>query len=138
MAYSKFGKIFSSLINEYFNFLIRLLFYFFTCILIAKIVFNFIPLVERYIKFKIFRNRKIKKLKELTTEEKEILRSYLEENTRCVHFDIRNGVVNELVRFGILYRSSNLSDPYTACDFAFNIDPFVFNFLKENRSLIEN
>jgi len=73
-------------------------------------------------------------LKDLTPEEKEILRNYIEKNTRSQYLDAVDGVTARLEGAGIIYRAANLSHAYT--DFAYNIQPWAWEHLRENPHLL--
>lgn len=70
----------------------------------------------------------------LTAEEKQILRGYLEGATRTQYLSIQSGVVQGLVHDHIIYRSANLSTYGTL--FAYNIQPWAWNYLNEHRDLL--
>jgi uncharacterized membrane protein len=75
-----------------------------------------------------------KRLNILTTEEKNILREYIEGQTRTVNLSIQSGVVNGLEHDKIIYRSANVSSFFT--NFAYNIQPWAWNYLNQHRDLL--
>lgn len=68
-----------------------------------------------------------KRLHNLTPEEKEILCSYIEENTKTQELNIFSGVVVGLNDAGIIYY---------AVDEKFNIRDWAWNYLKKNKHLL--
>lgn len=78
-----------------------------------------------------------KRLHRLTVEEKQILRQYVNGQTRSVHLSINSGVVSGLVSEGIIYRSSDLSNPhYGRTAFAYNIQPWAWDYLNKHGDLL--
>jgi superinfection exclusion protein B len=75
-------------------------------------------------------------LKQLTNDEKAILKPYIEENIRAKFFDMQNGTVGGLASKNILYRSSNLGNP-GSYSFAYNIQDIAFNILKKKPSYLQ-
>lgn len=84
------------------------------------------------IRFKAFTYRH--RLKDLTPEEKEILKLYIDGNTRSQEFSIMNGTIQGLVADKILYRSTNLGKDIF---FSFNIKSWAWRYLKKNRNILE-
>ena len=104
----------------------------FTFYLLSFILYEYL---RGYLNQQIIIKRVKKRLKNLTTDEKDALRPYVEENKRTDHFNMASGVANGLESKQILYRSSNLSDlgPY----FPYNIQDYAFDYLKRNTHLLE-
>ena len=75
-------------------------------------------------------------LKSLSGKEKEILRSYINENTKTRYFNMSDGVINGLVTQDILSLPSRLSR--RGYVFAYNIKPWAWEYLKENKHLLED
>jgi len=73
-------------------------------------------------------------LKNLTPQEKEILKRYIDNNTQTCYFDIRNGIVGGLTQKGILIQSTNFGTPRK---FAYNIQPWAYEYLKKYPKLLE-
>ena len=98
------------------------------------IKFIFEKIRKKYITFK---QRKwwVKRLRDLTPEEKEILSYYIKNNTRTQSLDFSNGVVKELEFYKIIYRASQLSRGFTVFDY--NIQPWIWNYLKKHKELLE-
>jgi hypothetical protein len=100
-----------------------------------------------WFKEKYKHQRMIKHYKEwfthLTPIQKEILRSFIKSNTRSMSLDFKDGTVNELMNAGIIYLPTNISifknNPRVDDDgmyTAYNIQPWVFKYLKEHPELL--
>ena len=76
-----------------------------------------------------------KALHNLSQAEKEVLSKYIDEDTPTQYFTIQNGVINELVAKGILYRPSIAG--YGSGRFAYNIQPWAWNYLREHPELLK-
>jgi len=74
-------------------------------------------------------------LSSLTAEEKQILNGYIGPGVRTQKLNIQDGNVRALEQEKLIYRASNLGDLYTG--FSFNIQPWVWEYLNENRGLLE-
>jgi len=85
------------------------------------------------IRFKAFTYRS--RFKDLTPEEKDILKSYIENEVRSQKFNIMNGTIQGLVADDILFRSTSLGtgDGY----FSFKIQPWAWRYLKKNKHILE-
>jgi len=68
------------------------------------------------------------RLRNLTREEKVILRGYYVEETRTQYLDINDGVVAGLVSAGIIYRATTMSSHFTK--FAYNITDTAWDFIQ--------
>ena len=90
----------------------------------------------KFDRYRFFRARQ-KRLNFLTPEEKQILRSYIEGETRTLYLSIQSGVVKGLVHEDIIYRSSNVnSAEYGFLAFAYNIQSWAWDYLNEHRDLL--
>tara|TARA_R110002124_G_C8913628_1_gene510701 strand:- start:154 stop:558 length:405 start_codon:yes stop_codon:yes gene_type:complete len=98
--------------------------------LIAKIGFLLGGFLSIWLKTFQFKNR----LKDLTKEEKEILISYLDNDTRSRRFNMTHGVVQGLVHEKILYQSTIMASGISQ---SYNIQPWAWKYLKKNRNLLE-
>ena len=104
---------------------------------IAIIIANIIGFGTRKYNNYRFRRAGAKRLNRLTIEEKNILRGYIEGQTRSVDLEINSGVVKGLVAEGIIFRASSLSNPYAGLfAFAHNIQPWAWDYLNEHRDLL--
>ncbi len=86
------------------------------------------------VKFKI--SEREVRLKNLTYEEKIILSFYIDYQTRTQRLPYSNGVVNELIYYKILYRSSNIIN----MDFkiSYNIQPWAWDYLNKHPELLQD
>lgn len=85
-----------------------------------------------------FRTKKtmIKKLKTLSGYQKEIIISLLDSGKRSISLPVNNGEVNELSRYYIIYRTSNLSTGHVFFDYC--LQPLAEEVLKKNRHLLND
>ncbi len=90
-------------------------------------------LAQRYNNYLFLRAGK-KQLNLLTVEEKQILRGYIEGQTRTMHLHIQSGIVNGLVAEKIIYRASSIGA--TGFAFAYNIQPWAWKYLNKHRDLL--
>jgi hypothetical protein len=74
-----------------------------------------------------------RRLQNLTPADKEVLRAYVEGDTRTRYFTINNGVVKGLEHEGVLYRASNLGRGST---FPYNLQPWAWEHLKAHPELL--
>lgn len=79
-----------------------------------------------------------KKLKNLTPEEKEILRYYINNNTRSQDLNIQNGVVSKLLSDGFIYLASQVSYGGMRGSFTFpvNINDLVWAYIHKNPEVL--
>lgn len=82
-----------------------------------------------------FLRKRRKRLHSLTDEEKSILSGYISNNTRSQDFECTNGVVLGLEMEKIIFRVSSLSSYFT--NFPYNIQPWAWEYLKENPELLK-
>lgn len=68
--------------------------------------------------------------------EKEVLARYIADDTTTIAFEMRDGIVNGLVAKGILYRSSQGSNPMSY-DFDTNIQTWVWEFIKNHPEFLQ-
>lgn len=76
-----------------------------------------------------------RRLHELTRSEKNLLKQYLTRETRTLVLDPSSSATSALLLDEIIYRAAELDDK--ALGLAFNIQPWVWSFLKDRRSLLE-
>jgi hypothetical protein len=92
--------------------------------------------VGKYNDYRLLRAGK-KRLHRLTIEEKQILRGYVEGQTRSMNLNVSSGIVNGLVGESIIYRASNLSNPMAGfMAFSYNIQPWAWDYLNKHRDLL--
>ena len=75
------------------------------------------------------------RLQQLTPTEKEILRGFVFYNTRSQYLDFQNGDVKGLERERIIVMASNTGN--LPQGFAYNIQPWAWEYLNENPQLLE-
>lgn len=76
-----------------------------------------------------FRNKRI--LANLSKDEKELLREYINNDTKTRTFSIQNGTAMGLKAYNVLYMSSNITRGRSLM-FPFNIETWAWEMLKEN------
>lgn len=92
--------------------------------------------IEKTHNYFFLRTRK-KRLALLTVEEKQILGSYIEGETRTLYLSAQSGVVKGLVHEHIIYMSSSVNRPeFGALTFAHNIQPWAWEYLNNHRDLL--
>jgi hypothetical protein len=74
------------------------------------------------------------RLHHLSEPEKEILRCYIEDQTRTQYLPMSDGVVGGLVVERILFRASSLGQSFDY--FAYNIQPWAWDYLNKHRKLL--
>lgn len=72
----------------------------------------------------------IKRLRDLTEEEKSVLRPYIIEGRRTRNLSPMSGVVAELEHNNILYRSRNIG---TIASLPYNIQPWAYDYLRAHQ-----
>jgi hypothetical protein len=78
-----------------------------------------------------------KRLSVLTTQEKNVLRRYIEGETRSQYLDIGSPLVQGLAAEGIIYRATSMSSPMHGFGaFGFNIQPWAWEHLNKHRDLL--
>ena len=70
-------------------------------------------------------------LANLSKDEKELLREYIDNDTKTRNFSIRNGIAMGLKSYNVLYISSNITRGLKLM-FPFNIQPWAWEMLKKN------
>ncbi|MFW6026358.1 MAG: super-infection exclusion protein B [Candidatus Woesearchaeota archaeon] len=98
------------------------------------IIFFYNKFRKRVIEYINFRRGK-KRLNNLAINEKEILQEYLRRDSRTQKLDESNGTVKELEKLGIIYSSADYGD--FIYGFSYNLQPWVWNYLKNNLELID-
>ena len=74
------------------------------------------------------------RLHNLTFEEKKLLQGYVQRGTRTRRWNLGSGVVNGLVRMGILFRSSQVG--YLVGGVPYEINDWALEYLKAHQELI--
>jgi hypothetical protein len=111
-------------------------------LLFILVTISLIAAIVGVIKFKIqgycFKRSSQKRLLLLTTDEKNVLRRYIEGETRSLYLDIGSPLVQGLVDEKIIYRSTNISSPMHGFGaFGFNIQPWAWEYLNDHRDLLK-
>ena len=79
---------------------------------------------------------RIEQLQNLTPQEKAVLRDYIDKDSKSQELDAIDGVTVSLKQSQIIYQAANLSKWDT--HFAFNIQPWAWNYLKKNRDVLDD
>lgn len=90
--------------------------------------------IYAYVSNRFWLRSKVKRLHDLTPQEKQILRFFLVHNTRSCLLNIADGVVSGLVADKIIYRSANISRGGT--EFSHNIQPWAWDYLRKKPNLL--
>lgn len=77
-----------------------------------------------------------KDAKNLTDEEKEILRYFIENKTRSANLSLKNGVVLGLEQRKIIIRLGILGTDAISMSFPFNIQPWAWEYFNKNPDLL--
>lgn len=77
-----------------------------------------------------------KNAKNLTEEDKETLRLYIDHQTRSQYFSIHNGKILGLEKRGFIFRISDIGVPGYEMKFPFHIQPWAWEYLNENPNLL--
>ena len=88
-----------------------------------------------YVSNRLWLRRKAKRMHDLTPQERQILKSFLENNTRSCTLNNASGVVGGLVAEEIIYRSSSMGQ--FGAYFSYNIQPWAWDYLRKNPHLID-
>ena len=75
-----------------------------------------------------------KRLHRLSPEEKQLLRTYIERQTRSLNLDVTSGIVNGLEQETIIYQASSIG--HLMSGFAYNIQPWAWDYLNEHPRLL--
>ena len=75
-------------------------------------------------------------LRNLSADERQVLRGYLESDSKTQYLDIRDGVAGGLLAAGVIYRSTNVATPNSFA-FGYNIQPWAWGRLKKYPQLLE-
>jgi len=79
-----------------------------------------------------------KRLKNLTPDEKDILKGFIDQNTRTQNLSVGDGVVMGLTHEAIIYRSAPIGSPAPGTAyFDYNIQPWAWKFLQKNADLLD-
>nr|DAL55178.1 MAG TPA_asm: Super-infection exclusion protein B [Caudoviricetes sp.] len=124
----------NELINEYRTY-IGLAFIcdlFFILVDVLSLLMKYLRALKKYYSITFIGKRKIK---QLTPEEKSILRYYIQEQTRTQTLPFNDGVVAELSNLAIIYRASSLS--LGGVEFDYNLNDWAWKYLNKNKDLLK-
>lgn len=108
------------------------------CIIYTLLYFIAKPVTYYFEQYKL--KRKVKHIKEtiknqLTRDEKDLLKKYIDQDTRSLNLNYADGTVSHLANLGIIYRASQVSRMHTYFDYA--IQDFALDYLKKNPHLLD-
>jgi predicted transcriptional regulator len=83
-----------------------------------------------------YKNR-LKYLYQLTSEEKKLLKSFIDGNTKTRQLSIMSGVVKGLEYAGVIYRSTEMGCASGAA-FDYNMQPWAWHYLNDNREILND
>jgi hypothetical protein len=107
-------------------------------LLAVHIFFGGAPYAKSKLKNWSWRKATREYLTELTNQEKEFLRYYINEGQNTRYASIHDGVANGLVAKSIVYRASNFSvGGVPGNKFAFNLQHYARTYLNNNRGLLD-
>jgi Super-infection exclusion protein B len=92
--------------------------------------------LQRYFEKRRNRRQKQKRLHNLSLEEQAVLQKYIRNQTRTQILALEDGVVQGLVRVGILYRSSTVGYQGRQMMFAHNMDDWAWDYLNKHPNLV--
>lgn len=75
-----------------------------------------------------------RRLHDLTPDERQVLRAYIENDTRTQYLDLQDGVAQGLAQARIIYRASTLG---TLTSFAYNMQPWAWDYLRAHPELLD-
>jgi hypothetical protein len=108
-------------------------------ILLAATLPTPIHCLARHFINKFRANRELKRwqarLHDLSREEKDVLRHYVQNDTRTHTLDATDGIAVALESAKIIYRASNMAQEYT--DFAYVIQQWALDYLRKNPGLLK-
>jgi hypothetical protein len=104
---------------------------FFTIYLLSFLTYEYL---REHLSQWIIINRVKKRLRNLTKDEKEALRPFIEENKRTQQFSLSDGIAGGLEAKEILYRSSTLGS--FRDEFPYNIQDHAFEYLSTHKYLV--
>lgn len=106
-----------------------------TVLLLTRVLRGVTAPLRAWMRKKLFIRRKSRYLHDLTPEEKEVLRGFIENDTKTRSLSMMDGNVTGLANHDVIYRSSSLG--HMGGYFAYNIQPWAWEYLRENPELLE-
>ena len=76
------------------------------------------------------------RLRDLTEDEKAVLRGYIENNSRTRNLEMNDGVTSSLVSAGIIYQASKVSRGLLW--FPYNVQQWSWDYLRENPDVLKD
>ena len=76
-----------------------------------------------------------KRLHDLTDDEKQVLKGYIDDNSRTQNLKLNDGVISGLALASVIYRASQLSVGSTF--FPYNIEPWAWDYLRKHPELLD-
>jgi hypothetical protein len=129
---TKFG--FLNFRNDY-RLAIGLVFLLTVSFILSNVVNFFRGKIKDYWCVRAYKNYIISYLKELTPPEKAVLKKFIFNDTQSQNLDIMSGVTKGLEAKKIIVRAANVGSLFGG--FAFNIQPLAYEYLKDNKHLLE-
>lgn len=99
-------------------------------LIVIYVCLFFIRSIQRHWYRKKGHQKTIKRLNDLTEDEKQILRYFLHHDTRATMLKYDDGVVQGLAHSGIIYQSSSMGDVFEG--FPYNITDWTWDYLRAN------
>ena len=105
-------------------------------ILFSHFLFKAFPILSNYAKNIRSTYSQRKRLRQLTEDEKQLLKKYIDSNTRVRPVSIYSGIATDLSRSGILYRSTQSVQPaHHTCDYT--LSGWAYKYLKRKEYLLK-
>lgn len=101
--------------------------------LITRLINSALDPVKTAIRERRSLNRRRERLRSLTPEERDVLRPYIQNDTRTQYLKLESGIVSGLQSVGIIYRSANIGN---LGGWAYNIQPWAWDYLKEHPEFV--
>lgn len=102
-------------------------------LLLTHSLVSIFKFIKYQIQKRIWIGKGKRRLHQLTTDEKSLLRSYIVDNTRTQYLSLISGIVNTLENEFIIYRASEMGRLHT---FAYNIHHWAWRYLRRHPNLI--
>lgn len=120
------------------NYIIILSLVFIVCVgfHISAILQKLLKYTGRKVSIKYSKYQTVKYIRKLTGDEKQVLRTYINEQTQTLYLSIENGVVKGLELKGIILRVATIGDALDST-FAYNLQPYIYNYLLKHKEVLE-
>jgi hypothetical protein len=100
-------------------------------LLVGHGAFDFLPKGIESVRFRI---RRKGRARSLSMVEKQVMQSYIRNNTRTQRFNIDSGIISGLVAYGVLHLASKQGDAVSG--FPFNITDWAYRYFGTHPELI--